>query len=1295
MRIHLSFVILILILILPTAVIGQNVLNDGFEQGRKAWEPAGTGTIDRDKRHTGKASLKLVDTDETKYFAVNRRIDVKPDSLYEIRFWCFTNDARYATLYVSQQDAEGKRAVFNGKPLVHWHFPFRDRAERGQWKETKARFVTGPTTVRCTIGLNPANASRTHTGTAWFDDVSLRYIEPEKMTADNMGILPPTDRAEKSLPLNPLPPLELNLASPGCVILCPEIDILRPAAKELAAAIAQVTKNAPKIVSDTADPASLGRGPLLVMGNLMISAAGRKLYLTGYDFTDYAWPGKGGRVVRTIRDPFGTGAHVLLIGGSYPEDVAAAARRAADIIKDRGPKLRYINDVKLGENADLIKGWTSDYCREDADWRRVGELGSWEYLWRIGKAGMGYLRTGDEAYLPHFKRELLYFFEHDVFNRKQETHPQIHSLIDAVFVPWNLFADHPFFTPEERRSIDEKFLLLACSQEGPRPLQNQGWRLRGNHGLGKALDGFWLGRYFWRRYRIPEAREWMDIVDEYFAPQLASNKPREDGGYHQFRASLLCTLMYALAAGKEDYLKSQVLKEAADRAVLEYPVSGGPMTYLGAYAVAVDDPGYLCQMACAGREGYIKYCASMKGGSLLGENLRSFCGFDTPQEKKDLLGANVAPLSPMWHKEMKGLSSRTEFAVTTSPEESYDKLIIRDGYGAGDFHLVVDGLGGGGHSFQDANCITQYRDKGFLWLRQEYGYKGPTCSTLRQQNGVFLALNGQGPPGVHACAKLLYVDQLSENLCIFGGALDGLGDVAWQRHIMRKNGAWTLVVDRVIARKAGELFAERHWHIRGNATASTMGVISRQGTVAFHLQSAGLAASGMSGTSNRTEIIRAALPADGHIDIASLIWVDDKPEENRYQLAQTSKGWRVSDAKAGNALDAAMKDGRLVLSPEAADAEVIPPSQTLPVKLKTPLASLPCRRVELGDEVTAVATGADAVAAGTRNGSVVVLGLDGTKRWQTKVGSWVLSLHFMEKDLLVGEDDGTLSRFDATGRKLWSRTLPYIRIGWSHWSDQRSRICEITSADMDGDGKQEILLSNGDRRVYALTGDGKELWKKAGGWGVSIALTPTTYEGKFALFAGIRGPTLAGRVAIFDATGRTLERLHISRMGAQQIRDVRLFDVTGNGKQEIIVARDTPSNQVAVCNAKRDRIWKADVGGSPDGLALRKREGKTQVLCASRCGYLHALDGATGRQLWFCYLGDNARMLWPRADGTILALCPSGNIFVISASGKIVGCENLGTPITALLRPGEDRVAPSCIPVGTKNGVLRILTPRR
>ena len=784
------------------------------------------------------------------------------------------------------------------------------------------------------------------------------------------------------------------------------------------------------------------------------------------------------------------------------------------------------------------------------------------------------------------------------------------------------------------------------------------------------------------------------MADNVFAPLMVAAKPYEDNEYHQFGASLLAGLMYACAAGKEDYFNSRALREAAERCIMIYPV-GAHATYLTAVAVVTNDPTYLAHMAAGGSKAFITDCARMRNASVLGENLRSFCGFTRPQVRKNLVGVHVAPLEPMWYDIVKRTrGGGGHFRVTTPVERCFDKAALRDGFEPGDFFLMVDGLCGGGHSFQDANCITRYSDRGYRWFRQQWSNSGPTASTLRQQNGVFCALDGQGPGAIHRVARLLYATQVDEQHAALGTALEGIGEIDWHRHILRKRDAWTLVVDRAIARKAGEAFVERNWHFRSMDNVPLPdGVCSRHEKTCLHLQSVGVPPESVSGDKDRKEALRAQVEAGDVVEMAALLHVNRSPGKRTFRLSRSTGGWRI--AKGSGAVEVTLTKDGLRPAPSAG-ADLTERPKALPRLPSAAQADLPWRRVKIADcAVTAVATGVDCLAAGAKDGRVVVLGLDSKPRWQAQAASWVLSLHFTGDHLLVGEDNGTISRFDASGNRVWSVTIPYVKASYTHWSDKRSRVCEITSADIDGDGEAEILLSNGDRRIYAFTSDGKQIWKQVIKYGIYNAMTPTTYLGKFALFGGARGPTLQGPLIVFGADGKEIGRLNAPRLESQRIRDLRLWDVDGDGAREIVVARDINNMQLMVCSEARDILWQAEVGGAPYGLAVRELGGERQILCASICGYLHAFDAATGARRWWCYIGDDARFLWPRADGSVLAVCPSGRVFVIGSAGKLLGVQDLGSPATGLLRPGEHRVAPSAIPVGAEDGWLRFVVVRR
>ena len=308
--------------------------------------------------------------------------------------------------------------------------------------------------------------------------------------------------------LPPLQPLRLDLASPTAVIVAPPAPAYQAIAERLRDELARLAGRAPRLVPDSTPSQNLGAGPILVLGNLMDCQLARKLYFEAYDFTDYAWPSAGGHVVRTIRDPLGTGAHVIVLGGSDTAGVADAAAALLVLVKERGGVLGYLNQVKLGRWADLIERSDAGLLTNSSDkvWMRSGSgSGYWDYQIRIAKAATGYLRTGKEAYLTPFRRELRYWFDHTVYGIYHHTgdvKSQVHGFINTILIPWDLVADHPAFSPAERQQIDANFLWVLSSTEGPGRIEHESRKrqVRGNHGTRTGLDAFFGGRYFFRRY---------------------------------------------------------------------------------------------------------------------------------------------------------------------------------------------------------------------------------------------------------------------------------------------------------------------------------------------------------------------------------------------------------------------------------------------------------------------------------------------------------------------------------------------------------------------------------------------------------------------------------------------------------------------------------------------------------------------------------------------------------------------------------------------------------------------------
>lgn len=1120
--------------------------------------------------------------------------------------------------------------------------------------------------------------------------------------------------AEPELPA--LPPLHVDFAHPGVTILHPVAGGYPAIARRLAEALGKETGLAPAVAPETQLAAVAAPKTLVVLGNLMDSTVVRRLYLEAYDFTDYAFPGPGGWAVRTIRDPLGVGATVVLVAGSDEAGVAEAADQLVARVHEDGPEFGYVNDVRLGQWTTAEQMITTRYLADnDAAWQRVGQSGSWDYMDNIARCGTGYLRTGDRQYLKLFARELERFMATDVYNPNPEAMQMLHGRLYVLLVVWDLVRDHPQFTDAQRRKVDQMFLDVARSTEGTKQIAAEALStaVRYNHHTRAGLDAFFVGRYFDRRYALPEAKAWLETAGRLFAPQLASAKPAEDSWGHQWAASLFNTLVYALATGRADYVRSPAFRHAADRALIAYG-RAPPRHYLSACAVATGDTGYLSlerDLATLARDAAQLRLVPPGAQELVtftDEVLRTFTARAPITRRADLLGLGVAPVDPLWRESIEtGVYNPGKiFAVTVPGPETFDKAALRDGWSEKDFYLLLDGISGGQHAYQDANCLVWMREGGVDWFEPQTGYLH--SMGVRWQNGVNVALDGRGPDHLHRYARLLYQGTKGEFSAI-GTSLDGIGAVTWERHILRRRNAWTLVVDRAVSAERGELLFERSWFPHGATRAEHDGFTSRQAAgpteIFLHLASTVAAVGGDGGGVAPLERVRTRVEAGAQVAVAGLMWTDQRADRAGCRVTATGSGWRIDDA-GGQTWDVALTlagtqgrglvvrngAGALAIGAErdtAANPLLAARAEALPLTPPMTAGKLAWRQVQAGTaRITAVASGPLGYAVGMADGTVIAYTIELRERWRATRPSGILSLELDGEEVVVGEERGGVSLFDRAGRRRWTVEIPWVTLPWAYWGEERSRIRELAVADLDGDGANEILAANADRRVYAFDRTGRELWKRPIEWGVFTAMWPGAIEGKFALAGGTSRPSIHGWTVLLGADGAVSGHRQRPDLTSWSLpantRDLQWVDLEGDGKQEIVCALDTNCRQLVAYAPDGTVKWDLDVAGA--ALALAFDAAHRQIVVASSAGYIAGVNGATGRRQWLAWIGEPASLVSVLPDGRIMATTERGRVWALSAAGEILGVAEAGEAITAVLRPGNHRALSRRLIIGTESG---------
>lgn len=287
----------------------------------------------------------------------------------------------------------------------------------------------------------------------------------------------------------------------------------------------------------------------------------------------------------------------------------------------------------------------------------------------------------------------------------------------------------------------------------------------------------------------------------------------------------------------------------------------------------------------------------------------------------------------------------------------------------------------------------------------------------------------------------------------------------------------------------------------------------------------------------------------------------------------------------------------------------------------------------------------------------------------------------------------------------------------------------VKAADLNGDGRMEIIAGSTNGMLFCFATDGTLLWKlDCGGQVNSVNTVDFQGDGKLTVIAGC----MNDNVLAIDATGKQLwvfNPPYYKRVG--HVRTVFPADLKGDGKQVAIAGSD--NWHYYALDAQGKEIWAYEsVHGSTAGCAIDMDGDKKQEVVAGteyywwhvinpdgsqRFGYntsggpcanavaagdldgdgkqkalyggadtlVHALNGE-GKLLWTFNTGDEVEALQcvdVNGDGKdeVLVSSLSFNLYCLDGSGKALWRQDLGAPIrtmTVFHKGGKLLVAAGC-----------------
>jgi outer membrane protein assembly factor BamB len=275
-------------------------------------------------------------------------------------------------------------------------------------------------------------------------------------------------------------------------------------------------------------------------------------------------------------------------------------------------------------------------------------------------------------------------------------------------------------------------------------------------------------------------------------------------------------------------------------------------------------------------------------------------------------------------------------------------------------------------------------------------------------------------------------------------------------------------------------------------------------------------------------------------------------------------------------------------------------------------------------------------------------------------------------EVALGGNDELVHLLDAPGAEIrsWHCDVQLIS-GQGH--GRNPEVTALALADLNGDGKVEVLAGTRNCWLLAYTIDGKELWKDS------------------AQYHGVRRIL----VADLDADGKS-EVLSANRYGG-----IRIY--SGDGKQKpgtaselgdvsMALGRAVPGDYPLIVNGSSTGVLTARTFATPpvqfgfnnQGFGVNEvacadvnGDGLDEILIASETGYLYCLDGQ-GKEVWRTLVGAVVRDVAVgdlNGDGKLEVLCGAedGTARVLSGAGQVLGASAAegSVAFTAICRTGK------------------------
>ena len=614
-------------------------------------------------------------------------------------------------------------------------------------------------------------------------------------------------------------------------------------AERIGAAVQQATGVALPLLADEAvvpewcgaPKPEFRRTPLVVLGDINANRAAFPLYARYLCQCDANYPGKGGRVLRTVFAPYHMAANHVVLAGPGLAETTAAVERFLELVRKHGKQgelaVPPLLDIRLGD------AWREMEQRAAREKVRASGLGASA---QAAAAAKRTLLTGHQAPAQSVRN---WFLERAKVPKGFVTSDYS---MEALARAWELTCDSGLYSPDELQDIETKLLHTLFYQ------QNQYWR---RHGPAESLGtrhqmagsfAFLVLAEALRRHcpgDTPVAArldKWIAEVKAYYRCFPARRSYHDERDSNSTFQCMGLLFNYALREGELEVFTNGTARHGIRKAIAcidNLGYGAGLQNYEDTYpghvrtAYLVGEP--LALAAFYYRDPHMKWLVQNWPGCQFstwfahGHGIEHAFATDESLVPQPPTGADFQGFVPA--AALGDRHRRTVAAGRTAVPyaHTFDKLALREAFDPQATYLAVQGMEPLIDWRDDANAIIRMTERGRICL-----FHNNKWPSRFHKNGVLVS-PGYGLPPPRA-ARLDLVANFPD-AAFSQSTLPAYRGTDWTRRILWAARRFTVVLDDVVVREPGDYSATCVWRTPVASWLDGRRWTSRERGIDFHV----------------------------------------------------------------------------------------------------------------------------------------------------------------------------------------------------------------------------------------------------------------------------------------------------------------------------------------------------------------------------------------------------------------------------------------------------------------------------